>query len=132
MAAEAPPYDVEGAAAYSPIPAVPTEEQPRSKNVLFAYILFSSFILFSVVVLSIIKQEPNPQAILVNDPISTSPFSSLINPAPSRGVAQGVSEKVFRQLSGGDLSFAWTNVMLRWQRTAYHFQPEKNWINGKS
>ncbi|KAL8539585.1 hypothetical protein ACS0TY_001263 [Phlomoides rotata] len=119
--ATAQPYDVEGAASYAPIPAAPAAEQPRTKN-LFAYILFSSFFLISLVLL-IIKQEQQPE--LINDTSSSTPLS----PAPSRGVAQGVSEKVFRQLSGGNLSFAWTNVMLTWQRTAYHFQPEKNWIN---
>lgn len=24
----------------------------------------------------------------------------------------------------------WTNEMLSWQRTSYHFQPQKNWMNG--
>ncbi|XP_056694188.1 beta-fructofuranosidase, soluble isoenzyme I isoform X2 [Spinacia oleracea] len=45
----------------------------------------------------------------------------------SRGIKEGVSEKVFR-LEG--VSFPWTNEMLRWQRSGFHFQPEKNWMNG--
>ncbi|EPS61897.1 soluble acid invertase 1, partial [Genlisea aurea] len=45
-----------------------------------------------------------------------------------RSEALGVSDKVFRP-NGGDLSFAWTNAMLSWQRTGYHFQPVKNWMN---
>ncbi|KAM7531152.1 hypothetical protein LguiB_034562 [Lonicera macranthoides] len=27
-------------------------------------------------------------------------------------------------------SYLWTDEMLSWQRTAYHFQPAKNWMNG--
>ncbi|CAN6855941.1 hypothetical protein HID58_085418 [Brassica napus] len=39
----------------------------------------------------------------------------------------GVSEKRnFRKTE----PFAWNNTMLSWQRTAFHFQPEKNWMNG--
>ncbi|KAH6804163.1 Glycosyl hydrolases family 32 protein [Perilla frutescens var. frutescens] len=114
-----PPYDLEGATTYTPIPAGPPAEQPKTKKLL-ASILFSSFFLLSLILL-IMKQKPVPQAKL-NDATPAE--------APSRGVAQGVSEKVFRRISGGNLSFAWTNAMLSWQRTAYHFQPEKNWMNG--
>lgn len=52
----------------------------------------------------------------------------------SRGVSSGVSEKVNRVFSsaGGvtpPVEFPWNNSMLSWQRTAFHFQPEKNWMN---
>ncbi|KAG8057846.1 hypothetical protein GUJ93_ZPchr0002g23393 [Zizania palustris] len=49
----------------------------------------------------------------------------------SRGPEAGVSEKT----SGGrlgaeaDNAFPWSNAMLQWQRTGFHFQPEKNWMN---
>ncbi|KAI3458286.1 hypothetical protein Pfo_014949 [Paulownia fortunei] len=130
----APPYDLERATSYTPIPAGPPAEQPRTKK-LFASILFSSFFLLSLILL-VINQQPDPQAKL-NDASAQNPSTSAhsFSPArpviepPSRGVEQGVSEKVFRRVSGGNLSFAWTNVMLSWQRTAYHFQPEKNWMN---
>ncbi|KAI3960158.1 hypothetical protein MKW98_016882 [Papaver atlanticum] len=54
----------------------------------------------------------------------------------SRGVKEGASEKAFLQfygdvdIDGKIISYPWTNYMLSWQRTAYHFQPEKNWMNG--
>ncbi|VAI68180.1 unnamed protein product [Triticum turgidum subsp. durum] len=33
--------------------------------------------------------------------------------------------------AGGDADgFPWSNAMLQWQRTGFHFQPEKNWMNG--
>lgn len=47
----------------------------------------------------------------------------------SRGVSEGVSEKSVEALLGAGPSYPWTNTMLAWQRTAYHFQPEKNWMN---
>ncbi|XP_049934529.1 beta-fructofuranosidase, soluble isoenzyme I-like isoform X2 [Nymphaea colorata] len=46
----------------------------------------------------------------------------------SRGKPEGVSEKA--SLIWPSPSFTWTNAMLAWQRTSYHFQPEKNWMNG--
>ena len=54
--------------------------------------------------------------------------------AVTRGLTAGVSEKSSRLYSGGagvgTLAYSWNNSMLSWQRTAFHFQPEKNWMNG--
>ncbi|RDY00284.1 Beta-fructofuranosidase, soluble isoenzyme I, partial [Mucuna pruriens] len=46
-----------------------------------------------------------------------------------RGVAEGVSAKSNPYLSQIP-SYNWTNAMLSWQRTAFHFQPQRNWMNG--
>ncbi|XP_014491804.1 acid beta-fructofuranosidase [Vigna radiata var. radiata] len=55
--------------------------------------------------------------------------SSMSKPF-SRGVSLGVSEKSSWMLkSSNGESYPWSNSMLSWQRTAYHFQPEKNWMN---
>ncbi|XP_027361084.1 acid beta-fructofuranosidase isoform X2 [Abrus precatorius] len=51
----------------------------------------------------------------------------------SRGVSAGVSEKsnrLFSSNNGNGGLYSWNNSMLSWQRTAFHFQPEKNWMNG--
>ncbi|KAI3471051.1 hypothetical protein Pfo_027714 [Paulownia fortunei] len=141
MASHAPPNDLEGATSYAPIPAGPNPPaEPRRSKKLFASILFSSFLLLSSILLIIINQRPGPHQAKLNDITSVvqhkpststddlSPVRPLTEP-PSRGVSQGVSEKVFRQVSGGGLTFSWSNLMLSWQRTAYHFQPEKNWMN---
>ncbi|XP_020593942.1 beta-fructofuranosidase 1-like [Phalaenopsis equestris] len=56
-------------------------------------------------------------------------------PAPlpiSRGPTAGVSEKSTSHLltsSSAAAAYPWTNTMLAFQRTAFHFQPEKNWMN---
>uniref|UniRef100_A0A7N0ZQG7 Beta-fructofuranosidase n=2 Tax=Kalanchoe fedtschenkoi TaxID=63787 RepID=A0A7N0ZQG7_KALFE len=44
-----------------------------------------------------------------------------------RGARQGVSDKGF--IGGGEIAFNWTESMLEWQRTGFHFQPAKNWMN---
>ncbi|TYH07038.1 hypothetical protein ES288_A08G200500v1 [Gossypium darwinii] len=51
----------------------------------------------------------------------------------SCGPAQGVSEKTSRVRAGvprNILPEPLNSTMLEWQRTAFHFQPEKNWMNG--
>ncbi|CAM0903609.1 unnamed protein product [Alopecurus aequalis] len=58
------------------------------------------------------------------------PGDQVVEVAASRGVVQGVSEKTTAPaLLGGGRAYDWTNAMLSWQRTAFHFQPEKNWMN---
>lgn len=47
----------------------------------------------------------------------------------ARGVAEGVSAKSFRLPVMGVPSYSWTNQMLTWQRTGFHFQPKQNWMN---
>lgn len=46
----------------------------------------------------------------------------------SRGPANGVSEKSVG-IAFSSSPFPWTNAELRWQRTGFHFQPQKNWMN---
>ncbi|KAK1376396.1 Beta-fructofuranosidase [Heracleum sosnowskyi] len=49
------------------------------------------------------------------------------------GVSEGVSMKSFRSAAMGSrprVDFAWNSTMLSWQRTSFHFQPPKNWMNG--
>nr|AAK72492.2 soluble acid invertase bfruct2 [Oryza sativa Japonica Group] len=53
---------------------------------------------------------------------------------PSKGVSEGVTERTYSGVllaSGHATSteYVWSNVMLVWQRTVFHFQPEKNWMN---
>ncbi|EMS61371.1 Acid beta-fructofuranosidase [Triticum urartu] len=40
------------------------------------------------------------------------------------------SEKTVGGAGGDADGFPWSNAMLQWQRTGFHFQPEKNWMNG--
>ncbi|CAI0385482.1 unnamed protein product [Linum tenue] len=51
----------------------------------------------------------------------------LTQPPISRGKPLGVSEKSNQQLTARD--YEWNDMMLSWQRTAFHFQPKNNWMN---
>ncbi|XP_019446688.1 PREDICTED: acid beta-fructofuranosidase-like isoform X1 [Lupinus angustifolius] len=66
------------------------------------------------------------------EPSNTKTVPSTMSPV-SRGVANGVSEKSNRLFSSNNIgeseNYPWNNSMLSWQRTAFHFQPEKNWMN---
>ncbi|KAG6431486.1 hypothetical protein SASPL_109565 [Salvia splendens] len=62
---------------------------------------------------------------------STRGYDESPKPAPAapggRGVREGVSAKSGPKLGP---AYPWTAKLLTWQRTAYHFQPKKNWMNG--
>ncbi|KAL0923714.1 hypothetical protein M5K25_007782 [Dendrobium thyrsiflorum] len=53
---------------------------------------------------------------------------TISTPIP-RGPTAGVSEKSTFQLLASSAAYPWTNTMLAFQRTAFHFQPQKNWMN---
>ena len=90
-----------------------------SKPILL--ILCSIVFLISLLALTIINSQNHFQK-------TTTPFDySNISP---KGVAQGVSPKSNPTLFH-KVSYNWTNAMFSWQRTAFHFQPQKNWMNGK-
>ncbi|KAK8963069.1 Beta-fructofuranosidase 1 [Platanthera guangdongensis] len=68
--------------------------------------------------------------ILLCNPLSNDDTVPVLSPAPSsRGAPAGVSEKSTSGMLGSAPAFPWTNNMLAFQRTAFHFQPEKNWMN---
>ncbi|KAK9144411.1 hypothetical protein Sjap_004314 [Stephania japonica] len=107
----------------------PTHRAPTSKNQLLPIknlaIFLSGLLLISLITLSITRHRSDPTHPPIVVPEST-PIDTV-----SRGSPEGVSEKTFRLFSGaGGESFPWTNAMLYWQRTGFHFQPEKNWMNG--
>ncbi|XP_078448103.1 beta-fructofuranosidase 1-like [Wolffia australiana] len=83
-------------------------------------ILISAIAIAAVLLLAGIKPD-----VAEEEPSNLVPASPI-----SRGKSAGVSEKSSGALLGEpDLRFPWTNDMLLWQRTAFHFQPEKNWMN---
>lgn len=94
------------ASSYARIPSTQATENRGSMNVRTG-IFVSSVFSVSIMLFAIIHHHNRPVA--------------------SAGVA---SEEVFGQSIEGDSVFEWTNAMLNWQRTGFHFQPEKNWMNG--
>ncbi|XP_059449749.1 acid beta-fructofuranosidase 1, vacuolar-like [Corylus avellana] len=105
---------------------------PRRPLRVFAVILTSVVFLVSLVALIVSQsQQLLDAAERGRGHLSTSKtasFSDASRPV-ARGVAEGVSAKSNPSLSGDEVSYNWTNAMFSWQRTAYHFQPEENWMN---
>lgn len=93
-------------------------------------ILCSIVLLVSLVALTM-NHGQNYLEKLENSNIEITSFSNISKPGFPRGVAQGVSAKSNPSILH-NVSFDWTNAMFSWQRTAFHFQPQKNWMNGKS
>ncbi|KAK3040076.1 hypothetical protein RJ639_027802 [Escallonia herrerae] len=127
------PNDLERA--YTPLPDQPeplvSPAGHRRPMRVLSSICLSVLFLSSLVLLILTQQGPEPTSNADPQeslPLTTSKWPANLTP-PSRGVSQGVSEKAFRQFSDVE-SYPWTNAMLSWQRTSYHFQPEKNWMNG--
>ncbi|KAI4327096.1 hypothetical protein L6164_019596 [Bauhinia variegata] len=125
---------------YSPLPdgphsaGAPAETRRPWKGLLV--LSCGLLVLVSLVAFNGYNRESNAHfhlpAVAHNDSLSTS--QQTVSPTTlepvSRGVSAGVSEKSNRLFTGVNVaSFPWNNSMLSWQRTAYHFQPEKNWMN---
>ncbi|KAK1438717.1 hypothetical protein QVD17_04527 [Tagetes erecta] len=118
---------------YAPLPdrEQPTADEPTvvlhpKKTAIFLVCAFLS-VAFLVTLMAgnghvVIKNlTTNVAPSTVETPTKTTPMS--------RGVDKGVSEKSFRAFLGADNSYPWNSNMLGWQRPAFHFRPEKNWMN---
>jgi beta-fructofuranosidase len=80
----------------------------------------------------LVGELPAGGVVMPNHPMEVMDVSG------SRGPESGVSEKTSGAASesggmlgadAGSNAFPWSNAMLQWQRTGFHFQPEKNWMN---
>ncbi|KAE9464999.1 hypothetical protein C3L33_03096, partial [Rhododendron williamsianum] len=126
-----PPDDLERSAAYTRLPDHPPSPADHRRSFKGLAGIFLSMLLMSSLVALIVNLDPRPRSNVNDDQReSTSPSMPESLMPLSRGVAQGVSEKAVGEFSGGGPVYPWTNAMLAWQRTGYHFQPEKNWMNG--
>ncbi|CAK9181543.1 unnamed protein product [Ilex paraguariensis] len=123
-------------ASYTPLPeqnestGFPADYRRPSKGLVG---IFLCALFISSLVVLIVNQGSEPQS-EVNAHQQKSAPSTSVSPGtlkpPSRGESKSVSEETFREISGETEDYPWTNSMLSWQRTSYHFQPEKNWMNG--
>ncbi|KAG7953352.1 hypothetical protein I3843_12G105400 [Carya illinoinensis] len=121
---------------YIPLPDGPHTRELASarrmppKRAIFK--VFSGVLILALVFAIIIGGRNSDVHANGNALLATSTSSMASEPLRpvSRGVSAGVSEKANHVFSGVEVaSFPWNNTMLSWQRTAYHFQPEKNWMN---
>ncbi|GKV17596.1 hypothetical protein SLEP1_g28076 [Rubroshorea leprosula] len=118
---------------YCPLPDHPSGSGvPRRRPLKGLAGILVSVIFFLSLVAVIINQSrelwPKKEAA---EPNSTSEIqNAAVSKVVPRGVAEGVSAKS-NPTFWSEGSYNWTNAMLSWQRTAYHFQPERNWMNGR-
>ncbi|KAG9452407.1 hypothetical protein H6P81_005311 [Aristolochia fimbriata] len=124
-------HDIEGAAAnpcsYAPLPPADADGLAPVKRRPFGVFtgIASAIGLFALLLLLLVGNDGSA----TNRPVDHEEAVSRTPEAWSRGVSDGVSEKSVRSFLGAVKQYDWTNDMLWWQRTAYHFQPEKNWMN---
>ncbi|KAM0823258.1 hypothetical protein ACQ4PT_070984 [Festuca glaucescens] len=108
----------------------------RRTGPLFAALLLTlAAVLLAIVALAgvrLVGELPAGGVVEPNHPME------VMDVRGSRGPESGVSEKTSGAASesggmlgadAGSNAFPWSNAMLQWQRTGFHFQPEKNWMN---
>lgn len=114
-----------------------TAHRRRTGPLCAAILLTSAALLLAVAALASVRvagQLPVAGVIMSGQPttVDVVPTTST----SSRGPEYGVSEKTSGAGAHGGMlgadagnAFPWSNAMLQWQRTGFHFQPEKNWMN---
>uniref|UniRef100_A0A7N0VAE6 beta-fructofuranosidase n=1 Tax=Kalanchoe fedtschenkoi TaxID=63787 RepID=A0A7N0VAE6_KALFE len=115
---------------------LPSPPAPRRRSARTFILMLACAFLSLAAILALFLASPNN-----NNSAATrtddDDDSCLLRRGLSRGVSAGVSEKtnnlINLKLGAGEgeceSSYPWTNSMLSWQRTAFHFQPENNWMN---
>ncbi|KAK7406230.1 hypothetical protein VNO78_07850 [Psophocarpus tetragonolobus] len=139
---ESPRNDSELPCSYTRVPDGPqSSAEPRRQVVKEVVVIFCGLlVLVSLVAFNGYRAHSNGHGNHAPLPTLLTPNPSGLKSSPdtvpwsmvSRGVSEGVSQKSSWLLSsnnGNGESYPWNNSMLSWQRTAYHFQPEKNWMN---
>nr|CAB3487777.1 unnamed protein product [Digitaria exilis] len=108
--------------------AAGTQRRRPSSTVIPAVV--SAVLLLAVAAVAVLSLQPHVKG----DVVAAVAAGGAVEVASSRGAAEGVSEKSTAPLLGAGYAwlreYSWTNAMLAWQRTAFHFQPTKNWMNG--
>ncbi|XP_010546426.1 PREDICTED: acid beta-fructofuranosidase 3, vacuolar [Tarenaya hassleriana] len=121
---------------YTPLPdgsgSDPDPDPSRRRRPIFGPLAVSSglFLIALYAALIATHDGSSPRAVVIDAGNATVA-------AKTRERIAGVSEKSgerwrFSGIRNGDpamAEFPWDNSMLTWQRTAFHFQPEKNWMN---
>ncbi|XP_057977358.1 acid beta-fructofuranosidase 2, vacuolar-like [Malania oleifera] len=123
---------------YAPLPEFsdgagqpgPTSPGRRLTKQIALYVC-SGLLLFGLVqaILYGLPSAPSSGVYVAQESSASPALGAVLRPA-SRGPSAGVSEKTFRLKSGLLRGYPWSSDLLFWQRTAFHFQPEKNWMNG--
>lgn len=121
----------------SPPSSLTRKNEGRTQKGVLIFIVSIVFLMsLAALVISLHSHNIQPLLSIIERPLTIEidlrslPDSSSL-PSQPRGIAEGVSAKSNPYLWQIG-SYNWTNAMLSWQRTAFHFQPQKNWMNGNS
>ncbi|TVU15057.1 hypothetical protein EJB05_38559, partial [Eragrostis curvula] len=107
------------------------QQRSSSSTVLPAVVSAALLLVLAAVMVFALQHADGQGAVMPAGDVVAGDGRAVVEAAASRGVVEGVSEKSTAPLLGSALEgYAWTNAMLSWQRTAFHFQPPKNWMNG--
>jgi sucrose:sucrose fructosyltransferase len=120
---------------YTPLPAAAeVTGRGRRRPLAVAALVISGALLIAVVLSSLLLESRTTTG--MDDMAMTTPEQQAEDVTTmSRGPNAGVSEKTsgaddrVRLMGDSGNAFPWSNAMLQWQRTGFHFQPEKNWMN---
>ncbi|KAF7836359.1 Beta-fructofuranosidase, soluble isoenzyme I [Senna tora] len=128
---------------HTPLLARPARPVAQSRRLSRHFLLISGSVFFLLSLAALIgfisqnhdkpllEEVQPPQVLVPADDDETTPFCNTSMAPTLRGVAQGVSSKSNPYSLCNKLSYYnWTNAMFSWQRTAFHFQPQENWMNG--
>ncbi|KAK1376393.1 Beta-fructofuranosidase [Heracleum sosnowskyi] len=110
------------------LPISPATQNGPRRSLKFVHVLSGILAVGLIIGMKFLFSSSDGRAV---DKSTTSP-ENLVEVEP-RGVSEGVSMKSFRRpLLGMEppADFPWNSNVLSWQRTSFHFQPPKNWMNG--
>ncbi|KAJ1253491.1 hypothetical protein BS78_K249800 [Paspalum vaginatum] len=136
---------------YSPLPAASGEvsgagagaRRRAGRPLCAAALVLSAALLLAVAAVTMLGRPPVTAVVPPGD-TAAAETTMTSPPQTSRGPDAGVSEKTSGASGGegsrlgadadadadsGGNAFPWSNAMLQWQRTGFHFQPQKNWMN---
>ncbi|WVZ03319.1 hypothetical protein V8G54_024125 [Vigna mungo] len=118
----------------SPPSSLTRKNEGRTQKGVLIFVVSIVFLMsLAALVISLHSHNIQPLLSIIQRPLTIEidlrslPDSSSL-PLQPRGIAEGVSAKSNPYLWQIG-SYNWTNAMLSWQRTAFHFQPQKNWMN---
>ncbi|WZZ13019.1 hypothetical protein YC2023_106108 [Brassica napus] len=100
-------------------------ETRRRKPTKVHLVVYSGFLLIALYITLIVTHTRPVSTKGANDEKTVASRARLA------GVSEKSNEHIWKMSDDREgEAFAWNNTMLSWQRTAFHFQPEKNWMNG--
>lgn len=101
----------------------------RRRSLCAAALVLSAALVLAVVALSGARLAGRPMEAMESAGMEQEAVTRMMSRGPDAGVSEKTSGASWARLGESGNAFPWSNAMLQWQRTGFHFQPEKNWMN---